>query len=120
VSTRDERGVVSRLARAISISNGTIVGAKIFTTSDGFALDVFRVQDASGGPFGDGGRIERLRQTIIKNLAGEIRPRDVLAKRPPGRRAAAFKTRPRVNFDNGAATVSTVGVGGNAIARVLP
>jgi [protein-PII] uridylyltransferase len=69
---------------------------------------VFRVQDASGGPFGDGGRIERLRQTIIKTLAGEIRPRDVLAKRPPGRRAAAFKTRPKVNFDNEASTVSTV------------
>jgi len=66
------------------------------------------VQDAAGGPFGDGGRIDRLRQTIIKTLAGEIRPRDVLAKRPPGRRIAAFKTRPKVNFDNEASRVSTV------------
>jgi [protein-PII] uridylyltransferase len=108
IYTPDHPGLFSRLAGAISISNGSIVGAKIFTTSDGYALDVFRVQDASGGPFGDGGRIERLRQTIIKTLAGEIRPRDVLAKRPPGRRAAAFKTRPKVNFDNEASTVSTV------------
>jgi [protein-PII] uridylyltransferase len=108
IYTPDHPGLFSRLAGAISISNGSIVGAKIFTTSDGYALDVFRVQDASGGPFGDGGRIERLRQTIIKTLAGEIRPRDVLAKRPPGRRVAAFKTRPKVNFDNEASTVSTV------------
>jgi [protein-PII] uridylyltransferase len=108
IYTPDHPGLFSRLAGAISISNGTIVGAKIFTTSDGYALDVFRVQDAAGGPFGDGGRIERLRQTIIKTLAGEIRPRAVLANRAPGKRIAAFKTRSRVIFDNEASTVSTV------------
>ncbi|HEY4264550.1 MAG TPA: [protein-PII] uridylyltransferase [Micropepsaceae bacterium] len=108
IYTADHPGLFSRLAGAISISNGSIVGAKIFTSSDGYALDVFQVQDAAGGPFGDGGRIDRLRQTIIKTLAGEIRPRDVLAKRIPGRRAAAFKTKPKVNFDNEASTVSTL------------
>ena len=108
IYTPDHPGLFSRLSGAISISNGSIVGAKIFTTTDGYALDVFRVQDAAGGPFGDGGRIERLRQTILKTLAGEIKPRDVLAKRTPGRRAAAFKTPSRVNFDNEASTVSTV------------
>jgi [protein-PII] uridylyltransferase len=84
------------------------MGAKIFTTSDGYALDVFHVQDATGGPFGDGGRIERLRQTILKTLTGEIKPRAVLAKRAPGRRMAAFKVSPKVNFDNEASTVSTL------------
>jgi len=108
IYTLDHPGLFSRLSGAISISNGSIVGAKIFTTSDGYALDVFLVQDVAGGPFGDGGRIERLRQTILKTLAGEIRPREVLAKRIPGRRAAAFKTQPRVNFDNEASTLSTV------------
>jgi [protein-PII] uridylyltransferase len=108
IYTPDHPGLFSRLAGAISVSNGSIVGAKIFTTSDGYALDVFQVQDAAGGPFGDGGRIERVKQTIAKTLAGEIKPRAVLAKRPPGRRAAAFKITPRVNFDNEASTVSTV------------
>ncbi len=108
IYTPDHPGLFSRLSGAISVSNGSIVGAKIFTTSDGYALDMFRVQDAAGGPFGDSGRIERLRQTIAKTLSGEILPRAVLAKRPPGRRAAAFKTRSRVNFDNEASTVSTV------------
>src|SRR6185295_15587215 len=88
IYTPDHPGLFSRLAGAISMSNGTILGAKIFTTSDGYALDVFRVQDAAGGPFGDGGRIERLRQTIMKTLAGEIRPRAVLANRAPGKRIA--------------------------------
>jgi [protein-PII] uridylyltransferase len=108
IYTPDHPGLFSRLAGAISVSNGSIVGAKIFTTSDGCALDVFQVQDAAGGPFGDGGRIERLKQTIVKTLTGEIMPRAILAKRAPGRRAAAFKTPPRVNFDNEASTVSTV------------
>jgi [protein-PII] uridylyltransferase len=108
VYTPDHAGLFSRLAGAISISNGSILGAKIFTTSDGWALDMFRVQDASGAQFGDGGRIERLKQTILKTLAGQILPRAVLAKRPPGRRAAAFKTRSRVNFDNEASMASTL------------
>src|SRR5258708_39046039 len=91
IYTPDHPGLFSRLAGAISVSNGSIVGAKIFTTLDGYALDLFQVQDAAGGPFGDGGRIERLKQTIVKTLTGEIKPRAVLAKRAPGRRAAAFK-----------------------------
>ena len=93
IYTPDHPGLFSRLAGAISVSGGSIVDAKIFTTSDGFALDVFWVQDGEGGPFGDGGRVERLRQTIARTLAGEIQPRAVLAKRPQGKRAAAFKTR---------------------------
>jgi [protein-PII] uridylyltransferase len=108
IYTADHPGLFSRLAGAISMSNGTILGAKIFTTSDGYALDVFRVQDAMGGPFGDGGRIERLRQTIMKTLAGEILPRAVFSKRTLARRVAAFKTRSKVNFDNDASTQATV------------
>src|SRR4029077_6530783 len=38
----------------------------------------------------------------------EILPRAVLAKRTPTRRATAFKTRSRVNYDNEASTMSTV------------
>ncbi|HEX3487454.1 MAG TPA: [protein-PII] uridylyltransferase [Micropepsaceae bacterium] len=108
IYTLDHPGLFSRLAGAISMSNGSILGAKIFTTSDGSALDVFLVQDASGGAFGDGDRLDRLRQTMLKTLAGELRPREVLAKRIPGRRAAAFKTRSRVNFDNEASALATV------------
>ena len=104
----DHPGLFSRLAGAISMSGGSIVDAKIFTTSDGFALDVFRVQDAEGVAYGDHGRIGRLKLTIAKTLSGELRPRSVLAARAPGRRASAFKIRPRVNFDNDASAVSTV------------
>jgi len=104
----DHPGLFSRIAGAISLSGGSIVDAKIFTTSDGFALDVFRVQDAEGGPFGDASRIARLKQTIARTLSGEVLPRVELAKRSVARRASAFRVRPRINFDNEASRISTV------------
>jgi len=106
--TPDHPGLFSKLAAAIAVSGGSIVDAKAFTTSDGFALDVFSVQDAEGGPFGDASRIARLRQTIAKSLSGQIAPHMLLAKRAPKRRNSAFKVTPRINFDNEASAIATV------------
>ena len=108
VYTSDHPGLFSQLAGAIAVSRGSIVDAKIFTSTDGYALDVFSVQDAAGGPFGDAARILRLKRTMEKTLAGEILPRDIFAQRPPKKRARAFKVRPRVLFDNEASLLSTV------------
>ena len=51
--TPDHAGLFSQFAGAIAMSGGSIVDAKVFTTTDGFALDVFSVQDAEGEAFGD-------------------------------------------------------------------
>jgi [protein-PII] uridylyltransferase len=108
IYTPDHPGLFSKLSGAISVSGGSIVDAKAFTTSDGFALDVFSVQDADGGPFGTAGRIERLRENIEKTLAGQLRPHQVLAKRPAKKRTKAFALEARVNFDNEASNRATV------------
>jgi len=108
VYTPDHPGLFSKLAGAISVSGGSIVDAKVFTTSDGFALDIFSVQDAEGGPFGDGPRVERLRQAIVKTLTGEMRPHALFAERKLRRGATAFKVRARAHFDNEASTTATV------------
>jgi [protein-PII] uridylyltransferase len=108
VYTPDHPGLFSQLAGAVAVSGGSIVDAKAFTTGDGFALDIFSVQDAEGGPFGDPGRVARLRQTIAKTLSGEIKPRVLIAKRPTRKRASAFRVQPRVNFDNEASAIATV------------
>jgi len=108
IYTPDHPGLFSKLAGAIAVSGGSIVDAKAFTTTDGFALDVFSVQDAENAPFGDPERIGRLRQTIEKTLTGQIAPRKVLAERPIRKRARAFKVNPRVGFDNEASTTATV------------
>jgi len=90
------------------VSGGSIVDAKAFTTADGFALDVFSVQDIEGGAFGDDQRLERLRQTIVKTLAGQIVLAAVFAKRQTKQRATALHIRARVHFDNEASSTSTL------------
>jgi [protein-PII] uridylyltransferase len=107
--TPDHPGLFSQLAGAVSASGGSIVDAKAFTTTDGFALDVFSIQDTEGGTFGDTERVARLRQTIELTLRGQVSPRTALAKRTAAkRRSSAFKVAPRVNFDNEASASATV------------
>jgi [protein-PII] uridylyltransferase len=106
--TPDNAGLFSQFAGAIAMSGGSIVDAKAFTTSDGFAVDVFSVQDADGDAFGDVERLGRLRQTIEKTLRGEIRPRRELARKVMRNRASAFTIRPKVHFDNEASRIATV------------
>jgi [protein-PII] uridylyltransferase len=106
--TPDHPGLFSQLAGAVSASGGSIVDAKAFTSTDGFALDVFSVQDADGGPFGDAARIDRLRQSIERTLRGVVTPRVAIAKRPAKKRSTAFRVTPRVNFDNEASASATV------------
>ena len=108
IYTRDRPGLFSLLAGAISISGGSIVDAKVFTTTDGYALDIFSVQDAEGGPFGDAARIKRLRKMILETLAGEVMPQKLLAKRRTLKRATAFRVRARAHFDNDASMTATV------------
>jgi [protein-PII] uridylyltransferase len=108
VYTPDHPGLFSQLAGAISVSGGSIVDAKAFTTTDGFALDVFSIQDSDGGPFGDTPRIARLRESIERTLRGEVRPRTLLARRSAARRKSAFRVSPRVGFDNEASATATV------------
>ena len=52
VAARDRTALFADLALAISSAGGNVVGARIFTSANGEALDVFYVQDASGAAFG--------------------------------------------------------------------
>ncbi|HWM61422.1 MAG TPA: [protein-PII] uridylyltransferase [Rhizomicrobium sp.] len=106
--TPDNAGLFSQFAGAIAMSGGSIVDAKAFTTSDGWALDVFSVQDADGEAFGDVERLGRLRQSIEKTLRGEVWPRQQLARRVQRSKASAFTIRPKIHFDNEASRLATV------------
>jgi [protein-PII] uridylyltransferase len=108
VYTPDHPGLFAQVTGAMAAAGGSIVDAKVFTTSDGFALDIFSVQDADGGPFGDAARAERLKQTILKIVRGEAVPRALFSKRPPKTKASAFSVPSRVNFDNEASHSATV------------
>jgi [protein-PII] uridylyltransferase len=110
IYAHDHPGLFSRLAGAFAVSGATILDAKIFTTTDGMALDVFSVQDATGKPFDSGDKLAKLSVMVERTLSGQLRPLQELAKRPPplGARTRAFRVPPRVLIDNKASSTHTV------------
>jgi [protein-PII] uridylyltransferase len=110
VYAADHPGLFARLAGAIAWSGLTIVDAKIHTLTNGMALDVFSVQDASGSALdGDPAR-ERLTRSVERALAGKLLLSKELARKPSSlpRRARSFQVTPRVLTDNGASKFHTV------------
>ena len=109
VYTADRPGLFARLAGAVALSGANVVNAKIFTTSDGMALDTLWIQDAGRGAFGRPEKHARLRATIERVLLDGGDLADGLAKRSgiPSR-TRVFKVEPRVLFDNQASDRTTV------------
>ncbi len=108
IYTEDHPGLFSQLTGAVAMCGANIVDAKIFTTTDGMALDLFSIQDSQGLPLADERHIERLRQTARRVLAGEIVPRSVMDARQVRRREEAFRVEPQVLIDNNASDSYTV------------
>lgn len=109
VAAPDRSRLFVDLAAAVTAAGANIVGARVFTSRDGKALDVFYVQDATGAAYGaDTPRaLDRLTDTLEAAGRGE------LAKAEPRRvtdfgRAAAFAITPTVMLDNDASELSTV------------
>jgi [protein-PII] uridylyltransferase len=110
VAARDRRGLFADLAFAIAGLGGNLVGARIFTSRDGEALDVFYVQDIQGRPFGEETPrgLDRLKEALEAAARGDP------PAEPPGRRApaldraSAFAISAGVVIDNDASQAATV------------
>jgi len=128
VAAGDREGLFAELAQTIAGLGGNVVGARIFTSARGEALDAFFVQDGAGAPFGrDNPRaLARLVQSLEEAALGrgpaiELRPATDLG------RTAAFSIAPAVAVDNEAsATATVIEVSGRdrpgllaALARIL-
>ena len=85
----DREGLFADLAQAIASLGGNVVGARIYTSSRGEALDAFYVQDVSGAPFG--AQHPRLLARLVEAMEAAAlgRPAAVEAKKPDLGRAAA-------------------------------
>jgi len=110
IHTADHPGLFSRLAGALSVVGASIVEARIFTLTDGSALDIFIIQDAEGGPFQAADKLARLSSAIERSLSGDMRPKTEIAKRRPmlPSRTRVFKVQPRVLIDNEANSTQTI------------
>ena len=107
----DHPGLFSRIAGAIALGGADIVDAKIFTTTDGMAIDTFWIQGSTGGAFDDSDRLERMSTRIEQTLAGSLRPTQELAKKIESlskSRTRVFTVPPRVFLDNEASRTHTV------------
>jgi len=104
----DAPGLFAKICGAVCVAGGNIAGARIFTTEDDRAFDVFYIQDREGRPFGHNNPRALVR---LKTLADEVLGGKPLPKaRParPSRRSSAFTVVPSVVFDNEASTHQSV------------
>jgi [protein-PII] uridylyltransferase len=109
VAAVDRRGLFADLALAISGLGGNVLGARVFTSKQGQALDAFFVQDITGAPFGGENprTLRRLADALEAAGRGEalaVEPRRIA----DAGRAAAFSISPSVTFDNDASEDATV------------
>ena len=109
VAAPDRQRLFVNLVTAITAAGANVVGARVFTSGQGEALDVFYVQDGAGAAYGaDNPRtLSRLAEALEAAGRGEA------TKGEPRRvtdfgRAAAFSITPTVMLDNDASEVSTV------------
>ena len=106
----DHPGLFMKVAGALALSGASIVDARIFTTTDGMALDSFGIQNVEDrGAVADPARLERIRRNVERALAGEIAlDRTLAGRRSLPQRADVFEVEPRVLIDNGASRTHTV------------
>jgi [protein-PII] uridylyltransferase len=105
----DHPRLLAMMFGACTAANANIVGAQIFTTTDGMALDTILLQREFPEEHDEQRRAERVCQTIRQILRGEMRLKEALAKVPAmTTRAKAFTVEPRVIIDNSFSNKYTV------------
>ncbi|MDG2521484.1 [protein-PII] uridylyltransferase [Caulobacter segnis] len=109
VAAQDRRGLFADLALALASLGANVVGARVFTSRQGLALDVFHVQDAAGAPYGcDNTRaLPRLVEALEGAARGEPNQLEPRRSLDLGR-TAAFAIAPSVAIDNDASEDATV------------
>ncbi len=108
VVAEDRLGLFSGLAGALAMNGATISDAKIFTTNDSKALDVFYIQDTTGAPFDEPRRLERLVTSVTELARQELDPADQIPRPNLGSREQPFTVETQVVFDNDVSDIYTV------------
>ena len=109
VAAMDRRGLFADLAGGIAGLGANVVGARVYTSSAGQALDIFLVQDVGGGPFGcdHPQAMVRLVEALEAAGRGEASRSEAIRRGDPGR-TAAFAVTASVSVDNNASEAATV------------
>jgi [protein-PII] uridylyltransferase len=108
VAAPDRRGLFADLAATMAASGANIVGARVYTSALGGALDLFSIQDDSGAPFGETDHRALDRLVSALEAAGRGEGGTLEPRKPPLGRSAAFTVSARVTVDNDASDLATV------------
>ena len=108
VAARDRDGLFADLCQALATRGANVIGAKVFTSADGLALDVFYLQDASGAPFGEGHpkALHDLQRRLEAAAAGRLEAVRTPGPSPLRRGAGQIET--IVAIDNEATEAATI------------
>jgi len=105
----DHPGIFARVSGALSLAGANIVDAKGFTTTDGYAIEVFSIQNSERKAFTDESRLKKLPKRIEKTLKGGVQlPEEFDAKGRVPKRLRPFTVEPRVLVLNSASDTYTV------------
>ena len=109
IYTPDHPHLIAFMAGACAAADADILGAQIWTTRDGWALNTFLLRREFERDDDENRRGKRISDTIEKLLSGEKNLKDILAKkRDVVGRASAFTIEPSVRLDNNLSNVYTV------------
>ena len=105
----DHPRLLALITGACAAANANIVGAQIFTTADGMALDTILIQREFAQADDERRRAERVTDLIRQALRGEARLRELISGLPPAPgRLKAFTVEPQVIIDNDSSNRTTV------------
>jgi [protein-PII] uridylyltransferase len=105
----DHPRLLALITGACAAANANIIGAQIFTTTDGMALDTILLRREFKMDEDEDRRAKRVADTIARTLRGQLRLRDALKNMPDlPERVKAFSVAPRVIIDNTSSNRQTV------------
>jgi [protein-PII] uridylyltransferase len=105
----DHPRLLALLTGACAASGANIVGAQIFTTTDGMALDTILIQREFADASDEKRRGDRVAELVRQALRGELRLREKVAALPKTKgRLKAFSVVPQVIIDNDSSNRYTV------------
>ena len=105
----DHPRLLAMLTGACAAAGGNIIGAHIFTTTDGMALDTILLTREFKSDEDENRRAARMCESIKRVLHGQVRLREELSRvQQMPDRARAFTVVPRVLVDNASSNKNTV------------
>ena len=105
----DHPRLLALITGACAAANANIIGAQIFTTADGMALDTILLRREFKMDEDENRRAARVADTIARTLRGQLRLKDALRNVPDlTERVKAFSVAPRVIIDNTSSNRQTV------------